>query len=260
VAEQQLSGQVALVTGAARGIGASIAALFVEHGATVIAIDILASSATPDEGASTGDGQLRRVVADVRDENATGRVVAEVVREFGHIDILVNNAAIQREGLLHEQSVADFHDVVNVNLLGPFLYARAVLPQMVAQGRGVIVNMSSILGRVGDPILPVYSATKAALLGLTRSIAVAYAAHGIRCVAICPGDIDTALNDQYFRSQPDPVAFRRRVENEYPVKRIGQPSEIAGVALFLVSDAASFVTGTEILADGGLLSRAFQID
>lgn len=260
MAIQQLSGQVALVTGAARGIGAAIAALFAEHGATVIGVDLLAPATAPDEQGVAGGSRIRRVVADVRDESATGRVVAEAVREFGRIDILVNNAAIQREGLLHEQSVEDFHDVVNVNLLGAFLYARAVLPHMVAQRRGVIVNLSSILGRVGDPILPVYSATKAALLGLTRSIAVAYAAKGIRCVAICPGDIDTELNDQYFGSQPDPAAFRRKVENEYPVKRIGQPSEIAGVALFLVSDAASFVTGTEILADGGLLSRAFQID
>jgi NAD(P)-dependent dehydrogenase (short-subunit alcohol dehydrogenase family) len=131
---------------------------------------------------------------------------------------------------------------------------------MRRQRSGVIVNLSSVLGLVGDPVLPVYSATKAGILGLTRSVAVAYAREGIRCVALCPGDIDTELNDQYFASQPDPVAFRAKVEREYPMKRIGTVDEIAAVAAFLASDDASFVTATHVLADGGVLSRVYELD
>ena len=114
------------------------------------------------------------------------------------------------------------------NLLGTFLFTRAVIPPMVAAGRGVIVNISSVLGLVGDPLLPVYCATKAGILGLTRSTALAYADKGIRCVAVCPGDVDTELNQQYFASQPDPAAFRARIEGEYPVGRIASVDEIAG--------------------------------
>jgi meso-butanediol dehydrogenase/(S,S)-butanediol dehydrogenase/diacetyl reductase len=183
-----------------------------------------------------------------------------VERDFGRIDVLVNNAAIQREGQLLEQTVDDFHAIVAVNLLGTFLFSKAVLPAMLRQGRGVIVNLSSVLGLVGDPTLPVYSMTKAGILGLTRATALAYARDGVRCVAICPGDIDTELNDQYFNSQPDPVAFRRKVEREYPIKRIGTVDEIAKVAVFLASDDASFINATHVLVDGGVLSRVYELE
>src|SRR4029077_14743297 len=139
------------------------------------------------------------------------------------------------------------------------LCSRAVLPSMLERRSGVIINMSSVLGLVGDSMLPIYSATKHAILGLTRSIAVAYAGQGIRCVAICPGDVDTDLNQQYFASQPDPAGFRARVEREYPARRMAQPDEIARVALFLASDDASFVNGTYLLADGGILSRIYDL-
>ncbi len=130
---------------------------------------------------------------------------------------------------------------------------------MLAQGAGVIINLSSILGLSGDALLPVYAMTKAGILGLTRSTAAAYAAQGIRCVAICPGDVDTELNQAYFASQPDPHAFRGRIEREYPARRIAQPEEIARVAVFLASDDASFVNGSHVLVDGGLLSRPFDV-
>ena len=117
---------------------------------------------------------------------------------------------------------------MDTNLLGTFLYSRAVLPSMLAQGSGVIVNLSSVLGLVGDAMLPVYSATKHGILGLTKSTAIAYAAQGIRCVAICPGDVDTDLNQRYFESQADPVAFRARIEREYPDRRIAGPPRSPG--------------------------------
>jgi len=257
----RLEDKVAIVTGAARGIGKAIAARFTAEGAIVIGVDVLA-----ERGHETfvelarGGARVDLLVGDVTDEGRVAEIVAEVERDRGRIDVLVNNAAIQIEGRLHEQSVEAFHRVVDVNLLGTFLFSRAVLPAMRRQRSGVIINLSSVLGLVGDPVLPVYSATKAGILGLTRSVAVAYARDGIRCVAICPGDIDTELNDQYFDSQPDPAGFRAKVEGEYPMKRIGTVDEIAGVAVFLASDDASFVNGTHVLADGGVLARVYELD
>jgi len=257
----RLQDRVAIVTGTARGIGKAIAERYAAEGAIVVGVDVLAERGRETFTAlEQGGGRVRFLEGDVTNERRVGEIAAEVERDFGRIDVMVNNAAIQVEGRLHEQTVEAFHRVVNVNLLGTFLFSRAVLPAMRRQRAGVIVNLSSVLGLVGDPVLPVYSATKAGILGLTRSTAVAYAREGIRCVAICPGDIDTELNDQYFGSQPDPVAFRAKVEGEYPMKRIGTAAEIAGVAVFAASDDASFVTGTHILADGGVLSRVFELD
>jgi NAD(P)-dependent dehydrogenase (short-subunit alcohol dehydrogenase family) len=130
---------------------------------------------------------------------------------------------------------------------------------MLARRSGVILNLSSVLGLTGDALLPIYSATKHAIIGLTRSTAVAYADQGIRCLAICPGDVDTELNEQYFASQPDPAAFRARVEREYPVRRIARPEEIARLAVALATDDASFMNGTYVLADGGIMARLFDL-
>jgi NAD(P)-dependent dehydrogenase (short-subunit alcohol dehydrogenase family) len=197
---------------------------------------------------------------DVSDASRMEEVVEAVAdRHAGRIDILVNNAAVQREARLLDQTVEDFHAMVDTNLLGPFLVTKAVLPHMLEAGRGVVINLSSILGLVGDPVLPIYAATKAAILGFTRSVAIAYADRGVRVVAICPGDVDTDLNQQYFASQPDPAAFRKRVEREYPVRRIASPEEIARVAVFLATDDASFITGSHVVVDGGLLSRVYDV-
>lgn len=253
--------RVVIVTGAARGIGAAIARRFAADGARVFGVDVLREpNAAATAGLTARAGELRLMVGDVSNEDDVERIVATVLADSGRIDVLVNNAAIQVEGRLHEQTTDAFHRVVNVNLLGTFLFSRAVLPAMRRQASGVIINLSSVLGLVGDAVLPVYSATKAGILGLTRSVGVAYAREGIRCVAICPGDVDTDLNIQYFGSQPDPAGFRAKVENEYPMKRIATPDEIAGVAAFLASDDASFVNATHVLADGGILSRVFEID
>ncbi len=203
---------------------------------------------------------MRFEAGDVGDEDRVAAIVDRVLAERdGRLDILVNNAAIQKEAKLLEQTTEDFHAVVNVNLLGTFLFSKAALPAMIRQGSGVIVNLSSVLGLVGDPVLPVYAATKAGILGMTRATALAYAADGIRAVAICPGDVDTELNQQYFASQPDPVAFRKRIEGEYPGRRIASVDEIARVAVFLASDDASFINGSHVLVDGGILSRIYEV-
>jgi len=259
--------RVVIVTGGSRGIGRAIAREFAADGAQVT---ITARARDAGERAATelsalpevrdAGGRVGFLAGDVADEERVAEIVAAVLAQHGdRLDVLVNNAAIQREARLLEQTVADFRAIVDTNLLGTFLFSRAALPAMLARRQGVIVNISSVLGLVGDPLLPVYAATKAGILGLTRATAIAYAAEGIRVVAICPGDVDTELNQQYFASQPDPVAFRRRIEREYPVRRIASPAEVARVALWLASDGASFVTGSHVVVDGGVMARLYDV-
>jgi len=256
----RLDDRVAIVTGGAGGIGRAIVEAFAGDGAQVFIVD-----RDGERGAATAasvvasGGRVNALEGDIRSEARVGEIVTDVLAAAGRIDILVNNAAIQREALLVDQTLDDFRAVVDTNLLGTFLFSRGVLPSMLGRGSGVIINLSSVLGLVGDAMLPIYSATKHAIIGLTRSTAVAYAGRGIRCVAICPGDVDTDLNRQYFESQPDPAGFRARIEHEYPGRRMAQPAEIAAVATFLASDDASFINGTYILADGGILSRMFDL-
>lgn len=252
----RLEGRIALVTGAARGIGLSIAAACAAEGARVVMVDRRADAL---ERAAASVPHAWGLVGDVSDEARMGSIVDEVVARLGRLDVLVNNAAVQAEARLLDHSSADFRAIVDTNLFGTFTCTRAALRPMLAQGAGVIINLSSILGLSGDALLPVYAMTKAGILGLTRSTAVAYAAEGIRCVAICPGDVDTELNQAYFASQPDPAAFRGRIEREYPARRIARPEEVARVAVFLASDDASFVNGSHVIVDGGLLARPFDV-
>lgn len=253
----RLDGRHAVVTGGARGIGAAIARRYVAEGATVVIADRDGAGAA---ATAAGIGlACRAYEVDVASEAAVEDLFAALEDDGFTCDLLVNDAAIQREGRLHEQTVEGFRAVIDTNLLGTFLCTRAALRGMLRRRRGVIINMSSVLGLTGDAILPIYSASKHAILGLTKSVAVAYAADGIRCVAICPGDVDTELNQQYFASQPDPSAFRARLEREYPGRRMAQPDEIARLAVALATDDASFVNGTHVLADGGIMARLFDL-
>lgn len=253
----RLTGRCAVVTGGARGIGAAIARAAVADGARVVIFDVDGAGATTTANAIGERCQAR--IVDVSDEAAVDGAFAALEAEGFLCDLLVNNAAIQREAALVDQTLDDFHAVVDTNLLGTFLCSRAALRGMLDRHSGVIINLSSVLGLTGDALLPIYSATKHAILGLTRSTAVAYAAAGIRCVAICPGDVDTELNQQYFASQRDPGVFRARVEREYPGRRMAQPEEIARIAVFLATDDASFVNGSYVLADGGVMARLFDL-
>jgi NAD(P)-dependent dehydrogenase (short-subunit alcohol dehydrogenase family) len=169
------------------------------------------------------------VVADVSDEAETERMMRETEVAFGRIDFIHQNAAIQIEKLLHETSPGEWDRLMAVNLRSMFLCARAVIPRMMASGGGAIVNSASILSLSADQILPVYTASKHGVLGLTRAIAVteAYALKGIRCNCICPGDIRTPMVEQYWAASPDPTAAEKATTQHYPMKRIGTPMEMA---------------------------------
>jgi NAD(P)-dependent dehydrogenase (short-subunit alcohol dehydrogenase family) len=254
----RLHGKVAIVTGCGSGIGEAIATRYASDGAEVFGVDWNreAGERVARQIASAG-GSIVFHEADVSLEAAVERMVAVCESRLGGIDILVNNAAVQHEVLLHETSMEQWHRMVDVNLGGVFLGCKYAIPRMVERGGGVIINMSSVMGLVADPKLAIYCATKGGILAMTRAIAIAYGRQGIRATCICPGDVDTPLNQVYFNSYPDPAAARAAIEDHYPLGRIATPDEIARVAVFLASDDATFITGTHVLVDGGILSSIY---
>src|SRR4051794_37433558 len=184
-------------------------------------------------------------------------IVDEAVERFGRLDVMVNNAAIQIEQTLLETTEETLDRILDVNLKGVFYGCRQAVRVMRASGGGSIVNIGSILSVTGDGILAAYCAAKGGVLGVTRATAVEYGRDGIRCNAVCPGDVDTPIVKAYFEASPDPVARRAEVEAEYPLGRIAQPAEIGRTVAFLASDDASFISGQPIVVDGGLLADCY---
>jgi NAD(P)-dependent dehydrogenase (short-subunit alcohol dehydrogenase family) len=254
----QLSGKVAMVTGAASGIGRATAELFAEVGATVVLVDWnrecgeAVAAQIRDRG---GDAVFCR--ADVSKAEEVEAAVATAVSHFGKLSVLVNNAAVQIMRPLIDTTEEDWDRIHSVNLKGVFLGCKYAIPAMVQAGGGSIVNMSSGLALVGDPDLPAYGAAKGGILSLTKATAIAYGPSGIRVNAICPGDVNTPMVQDYFSNSPDPEGLRREVCSKYALRRIAEPREIAQVAAFLASDASSFMTGSVLVVDGGLLSKCY---
>ncbi|MEM8556346.1 MAG: glucose 1-dehydrogenase [Bacteroidota bacterium] len=243
----RFSDHVAVVTGAAKGIGAATARLFAAEGARVALLDadpVGAETAAALEGA-------RFVQCDVSDVRAVTAAFEAVRDAFGGIDILVNNAGIQRYGTVTETTEALWDEVMNVNLKSAFLCAKAALPSMVERGRGVVVNVASVQSFITQANVAAYTTSKTALLGLTRSIAVDYAP-AVRCVAVCPGTVDTPMLRWAVNESPDPDEVMREVNAMHPVKRIAMPEEVAQLIGFLCSAEASFITGQAYRIDGGL--------
>jgi 3alpha(or 20beta)-hydroxysteroid dehydrogenase len=243
-----LIGKVAIVTGAARGQGRAIAQRLARAGVKVIAGDLT------DEGldllaSELGQGVLTAPL-DVRDEGSWGRIVERGLSHFGRIDILVNNAGVLRRSPLLEETVEVFEDVWRTNCLGAFLGIRAVVPSMRTSGGGSIVNTSSTAGISAWPDHAAYGSSKWAVRGLTRVAALELARDGIRVNALLPGPIATPM----VIDPADPGAGERL--SQTPLGRIGQPADVADAVLFLVSAHSSFITGTELVIDGGQTAGA----
>ena len=249
----RLQGRVALVTGAAMGIGKAIALLFAQQGAKVLAADINADAgnSTAEEIRKAG-GQCIFRRTDVSVEAEVEAILAAGQREFGPVDVLANNAGIAHESPAHLLSLADWNQVVAVNLTSMFLCAKHVLPGMMDAKRGSIVNITSVQGLFGFPGYPHYAASKGGIISLTRQLAREYARYGVRVNCIAPGTVETPMNVKVLERVPNPVELRRAWERMHPLGRIGQPIDIAWAALFLCSDESSWVTGQCLCVDGGV--------
>lgn len=243
-----LEGKVALVTGAARGIGKAIALRFAEQGADVAFTDLVINEAAEQ---TVAELEAMGVKAKGYASNAASfeeshEVVKQIVEDFGRIDILVNNAGITKDGLMMRMSEGQWDAVINVNLKSAFNFIHACLPIMLRQRSGSIINMASVVGVHGNAGQSNYAASKAGLIALAKSIAQEVGSRGIRANAIAPGFIETAMT----AALPDNV--RAEWVNKIPLRRGGKPEDIADVATFLASDMSSYVTGQVIQVDGGM--------
>jgi NAD(P)-dependent dehydrogenase (short-subunit alcohol dehydrogenase family) len=252
MARDRLAGKVAVVTGVGSGLGQAIAREFAAEGARVFGCDV-----NDANGSQTMQTTGRYRHADVSNEADVAALVAEALTISGRLDIFVNNAAIQIEKELIETTEEDLNRIVAVNIKGVFFGCKHAVLAMRAGGGGTIVNIASILGLVGDGLLAAYCGSKGAVLGITRATAVQYAKDGIRCNAVCPGDIDTPLVQAYIETAENPAALRAEITGHYPVGRISSPVEIARTVVFLASDDASFMTGQPLVVDGGLLASCY---
>lgn len=243
-----LEGKKALITGGARGIGKEIVELFLMEGAAVYFVDLNESDFM--EGyqnlAAESGTSISGKLCNVADEEQVNSTVNEIVEESGGIDILVNNAGITRDGLIFRMPLQNWADVITINLTSAFLVSKALSRSLIKQRGGSVINVSSVVGVHGNAGQVNYSASKAGLIGLTKSFAQEVAGRNVRVNAVAPGFIKTPMTDKLTEDQ------KEKLQARIPMVRLGQPEEVAKVVLFLASDLASYVTGQVILIDGGL--------
>lgn len=240
-----MAGKAAIVTGGAQGIGAAIARLFVQHGAQVVIGDVHGEDATRTAEEIGPSSTVIGTVCNVTDEDDMVSLVGRCRDAFGGVDVFVNNAGVTRDATMRKMTLADFRAVIDVHLTGTWLGTRSAGLVMREQGRGAIVNMSSMSGKVGNAGQTNYSAAKAGIIGLTKAAAKELAPFGVRVNAIQPGLVRTAMTE----AMPQDVLEARVAE--IPLKRIGVPDDIANVALFLASDLSSYMTGSVVEVNGG---------
>lgn len=249
----RLSGKIAFISGGARGMGETEARLFAENGAKVAVGDVLEDEGrqvAADISASGGDALF--VPLDVTSESDWDRAIAATVERYGRLDVLVNNAGISGRGMVEDTTVEDWERVMDVNAKGVFLGTRYAIPEMQKIGGGSIINISSQLGLVGtDNSSPQYQASKGAVRIFTKTTAIQYAPDGIRANSVHPGPIVTPMTE-VRRADP---ATRELMLSRIPLARYGQPMDVAYGVLYLASDESSFVTGSELVIDGGWTAR-----
>jgi 3-oxoacyl-[acyl-carrier protein] reductase len=245
----QLMGKTALVTGSGRGLGKAVALKLAQMGANIVLNDITASDsidATAEEFKAAGYN-VAVTKGDVRNESDVEEMVKTAVDTFGSVDILVNNAGITRDTLMIRMSVKDWDDVLDINLKGAFLCTKAVTKVMMKQRSGKIINVASVAGVTGNPGQANYSASKAGIIGLTKSTAKEFASRGITCNAVAPGVIQSKMTEVL----PDKV--KENYLKSIPLGRFGTPEDVADVISFLASKESNYVTGQVIHIDGGLV-------
>ncbi|APA04558.1 dihydroanticapsin 7-dehydrogenase [Bacillus velezensis] len=251
-----LTDKTVLITGGASGIGYAAVQAFLNQQANVVVADI-------DE--AQGEAMIRKenndrlhfVRTDITDEPACQNAIRSAVDKFGGLDVLINNAGIEIVAPIHEMELSDWNKVLNVNLTGMFLMSKHALKYMLKSGKGNIINTCSVGGVVAWPDIPAYNASKGGVLQLTRSMAVDYAKHNIRVNCVCPGIIDTPLNEKSFLENNEGTLeeIKKEKAKVNPLLRLGKPEEIANVMLFLASDLSSYMTGSAIAADGGYTAQ-----
>lgn len=248
-----LVGRKVVITGGGAGIGLSTARKLVREGAAVALLDLDGSAAiAAAKELQNEGGKAFGVAADVTDAASMDRAIAAASEALGGIDGLFNNAGIAGFGSVHESTPESWQRIWAVNVTGTFLASRAVLPQMIAQGRGSIVNVGSVAGVIGIPGMAAYCAAKGAIVNLSRQMAAEYAKYGVRVNCVSPGTIaETAMGKSLLGSDTSEEAMNKRLA-KYPIGRFGKPEEIADAVVFLLSDAASFCVGSNLAVDGGM--------
>jgi NAD(P)-dependent dehydrogenase (short-subunit alcohol dehydrogenase family) len=253
MSNRRFEGKVAVVTGGASGIGMATVERFLEEGAKVAIIDISEKAGGRAVSELLGKGHHPMLVTgDVTDSADVERMVADITEELGRIDVLFNNAGILVEGTIEQVSEEDWDRIMAVNVKGVFLMTKRVIPLMLRQGGGSIVNNASCSGLVGDRSAIAYNASKGAVVLMTKCLALDYAEKNVRVNCVCPGEIETPMFLQEVASRGTTVdAYRKETSEYHPIGRLGQPREVANTVLFLASTDASFITGAAVSVDGG---------
>jgi len=257
---EELKGKVAIVTGGAKGIGRACTLALGREGASVVFADIDRAANQELSGMAEEEGlAVQPVAADVSDSGEAAGVVGYAAQSYGGVDILVNNVGIQPpSSYVNAVDTPEvlWDRIIDVNLKSFFLMSKFTIPEMRQRGGGVIVNMASVQGLQSMKKVPAYAASKGGILSLTRNLALDFAADNIRVLAICPGGVDTPLQQEAFEASGGNVAeLRAKLGEAHPLGRTAGPEEIANVLVFLVSDRASFMTGEYVCVDGGINAR-----